>query len=80
MSAHDKARNEIDEKTGKVKAWVGDRTDNPDLAAKGRSKQTSAKTRQAGEHVKGAARDVGDHVRDAAEDVKDAARPKGRAR
>jgi uncharacterized protein YjbJ (UPF0337 family) len=74
MGSKNKARNEIDEKTGKVKEWVGEHTDNPRMANEGRGEQVQANARQAGERVKDAARDAGEHLRDAAEDVKDAAR------
>ena len=72
MGKDDKIRNQVDEKTGEVKEWVGEHTDNPKLANKGRGEQVEANARQAGEHVKDAAHAAGEHLRDAAEDVKDA--------
>jgi uncharacterized protein YjbJ (UPF0337 family) len=73
MGTDDKVRNEVDEKTGQAKEWVGEHTDNPRLADEGRGEQAQANARQAGEHVKDAARDAGKHLRDAVDDVKDAA-------
>ena len=73
MSKRDKVRNKIDEKIGEVKEWVGEHTDNPRLANKGRREQLWANARQAREHVKDAARDAAQHLRDAARDAKNAA-------
>ena len=72
MGTDDKVRNEIDEKTGQVKQWVGEHTDNADLADEGRGEQVEAQARQAGEHVKDAARSAGEHLKDAAQDLRDA--------
>ena len=74
MSKRDKVRNKVDEKTGEVKEWVGEHTDNPRLANRGRGEQLGANARQAGEHIKDAVHDAADFVRDAAERAKDAAR------
>jgi uncharacterized protein YjbJ (UPF0337 family) len=63
MSATDKAKNQAEETKGKVKEWVGDKTDNEDLQAEGAADQLKANTKQAGEHVKDAAHDVADDFR-----------------
>jgi uncharacterized protein YjbJ (UPF0337 family) len=52
MSALDKAKDKLEEMTGKAKEAVGERTDNPDLATEGRADQTEANLKQAGEKVK----------------------------
>ena len=52
MSALDKAKDKLEEMTGKAKEAVGERTDNQDLAAEGRADQTEANLKQAGEKVK----------------------------
>jgi uncharacterized protein YjbJ (UPF0337 family) len=46
--------------TGKAKQSVGDATDNERLIAEGQAQETSAQTKQAGEHLKDAGRDVKD--------------------
>ncbi|OLB64303.1 MAG: hypothetical protein AUI10_11700 [Actinobacteria bacterium 13_2_20CM_2_72_6] len=63
MSYTDKAKNQAEETKGKVKEWVGDKTDNEDLQAEGVADQAKANTKQAGEHVKDAADDVADNFR-----------------
>ena len=63
MSLTDKAKNQAEEAKGKVKEWVGDKTDDRDLEAEGAGDQVSANTKQAGEHVKDAAGDVADNFR-----------------
>jgi uncharacterized protein YjbJ (UPF0337 family) len=63
MGYTDKARNEAQEFKGKAKEWVGDKTDDESLEAEGERDQLSARTKQAGEHVKDAARDVADEFR-----------------
>jgi uncharacterized protein YjbJ (UPF0337 family) len=74
MGTDDKLRNEFDDRKGAAKVWVGEHTDDAEMANRGRAEQAGAKTRKAGEHIKDAARDAGDRVRDAAEDAKDAVR------
>jgi uncharacterized protein YjbJ (UPF0337 family) len=63
MSATDKAKNEAQEAKGKVKEWVGDKTDNERLQAEGAADQAKAHAKQAGEHVKDAAHDVAEDFR-----------------
>jgi uncharacterized protein YjbJ (UPF0337 family) len=63
MSFTDKAKNQGEETKGKVKEWVGDKTDNEDLQAEGAGDQLKGNTKQAGEHVKDAAGDVADNFR-----------------
>ncbi len=63
MSYTDKAKNQAEEAKGKVKEWVGDKTDNEDLQAEGVADQTKAHAKQAGEHVKDAAHDVAEDFR-----------------
>ncbi len=60
MSLGDKIQNEAEELKGKVKEWVGDKTDNHSLQAEGVADQAKANAKQAGEHVKDAAHDVRD--------------------
>ncbi len=62
MSATDKASNEWDEAKGKVKEFVGDKTDNESLQAEGIEDQAGANAKQAGEHLKDAAHDAKDAV------------------
>jgi uncharacterized protein YjbJ (UPF0337 family) len=54
MGADDKAQNKAEEVGGKVKEFVGDKTNNPDLQAEGQNDQTKANLKQAGENVKDA--------------------------
>ena len=54
MGIDDKAKNLIDDVTGKVKEKVGDMTDNPDLEAEGEREQTKADLGKATENVKDA--------------------------
>jgi uncharacterized protein YjbJ (UPF0337 family) len=54
MSGADKAQNKAEELGGKAKEFIGDKTDNPDLAAEGQNDQTKANLKQAGENVKDA--------------------------
>ena len=58
MGYDDKLKNEAEEARGKVKEWVGDKTDNEQLQAEGMRDQASGRVKQAGEHLKDAARDV----------------------
>ena len=58
MGIGDKISNKAEELGGKVKQGVGDATDNERLEAEGQADQTSANTKQAGEHVKDTAEDV----------------------
>jgi uncharacterized protein YjbJ (UPF0337 family) len=54
MSLTDKAKNAAQDAVGKVKEAVGDATNNEKLEAEGKSDQTKAKTKKAGENVKDA--------------------------
>lgn len=56
MGLDDKIQNKAEEFGGKAKEEVGERTDNPDLAAEGRGDQMKADLKQAGENVKDAFR------------------------
>ena len=56
MSAADKARNKVQQVTGKIKAAAGRAINDPALAAEGRAEQRSARLRDAGEKVKDAFR------------------------
>ena len=58
MGYDDKLKNEAEEARGKVKEWVGDKTDNEQLQAEGMRDQASGRVKQAGEHLKDAGRDV----------------------
>ena len=64
MGLDDKIRNTVDEKKGEAKEKLGDKTDNPDLAAEGRRDQAASGVKQAGEHVKDAAKDAKDALTD----------------
>jgi uncharacterized protein YjbJ (UPF0337 family) len=61
MGLADKAKDKAEELAGKAKAAMGDATDNPDLEAEGRTQESKADAKQAGENVK----DTGDNVADA---------------
>lgn len=54
MGTEDKISNTADKAAGKVKETAGDKTDNPDLQAEGKSDQSKADVKQAGEKVKDA--------------------------
>ena len=54
MGIDDKAKNLIDDVTGKVKEKVGEVTDNPGLEAEGERDQTKADLGKAVENVKDA--------------------------
>jgi uncharacterized protein YjbJ (UPF0337 family) len=54
MGASDKLRNTVEEAKGKVKESVGDAKDDERLQAEGRSDQSKADIKQAGENVKDA--------------------------
>jgi uncharacterized protein YjbJ (UPF0337 family) len=54
MSATDKAKNKIEEVTGKAKEEIGQATDNTDLEAEGRKDQAKGNLKNAGEKVKDA--------------------------
>ena len=56
MSGADKARNKVDQVTGKVKAAFGRAINDPALEAEGRADQRAAHLRDAGERVKDAFR------------------------
>ncbi len=64
MGLDDKVRHQAEEAKGKAKEYVGDKTDNPDLADEGRGEQVEAGVKQAGDHVKDAASDVKDAFKD----------------
>ena len=57
MGADDKARNKLDELTGKAKEHVGDASGDEQLEAEGRLERGKASLKQAGEKVKDAVRD-----------------------
>ncbi|TAK70012.1 MAG: CsbD family protein [Actinomycetota bacterium] len=54
MSGIDKLKNAAEDAVGKVKEVVGDKTDNHDLEAEGKTDQTKADLKDAGEKVKDA--------------------------
>lgn len=54
MSATDKAKNAAENVSGKAKEAAGKATDNEDLEAEGRSDQSKADLKDAGEKVKDA--------------------------
>ncbi|MCW2664209.1 MAG: CsbD family protein [Mycobacterium sp.] len=56
MSGADKARNKVDQVTGKVKAAIGRAINDPAREAQGRADQRAAHLRDAGEKVKDAFR------------------------
>jgi uncharacterized protein YjbJ (UPF0337 family) len=56
MGTEDKARNKAEELTGKAKEGLGRVTDDEELEAEGRTDQTEADVKQAGEKVKDAFR------------------------
>lgn len=58
MSGTDKIKNAAQEATGKVKETIGRVTGHEDTEAEGKSDQTKADFKQAGEDVKDAAKDV----------------------
>jgi uncharacterized protein YjbJ (UPF0337 family) len=65
MGIVDKAKNEAEELKGKGKEAIGHVTDNERLEAEGNADQSSAKAKQAGEHVKDTAHDVKESAKDA---------------
>lgn len=64
MSDTERASHKVDEYVGKAKETVGEHTDNPDLAAQGRSDQTESKIKQVGDDLKQAV----EHGKDALND------------
>jgi uncharacterized protein YjbJ (UPF0337 family) len=54
MGTDDKIKNSAQEAGGKIKEKVGDAKDDPNLEAEGKSDQTKANLKQAGENVKDA--------------------------
>ena len=56
MGTGDKAENKGEEIAGKIKEQMGDLTDDERLEAEGKSDQTKANLKQAGENVKDAFR------------------------
>jgi uncharacterized protein YjbJ (UPF0337 family) len=57
MGDDDKMKNKADDVIGQAKEKVGDATDNQSLENEGKSDQTKADLKQAGEHVKDAFKD-----------------------
>ena len=70
MGLADKAKDKAEELAGKAKATVGDKTDNPDLEAEGRTQEAEADVKQAGENVKDSGDDVTDALRSASDATK----------
>ena len=70
MGLADKAKDKAEELAGKAKATVGDKTDNPDLEAEGRTQEAKADVKQAGENVKDTGDDVADALRSASDATK----------
>jgi uncharacterized protein YjbJ (UPF0337 family) len=56
MGKDDKAANKLDELTGQAKEKLGEHTDNERLEAEGKTDQSKANLKQAGENVKDAFR------------------------
>lgn len=54
MGTDDKIKNKVDEVKGMAKEKIGEHTDNRNLEAEGRTDQTKANLKQAGEKVKDA--------------------------
>jgi uncharacterized protein YjbJ (UPF0337 family) len=54
MGIADKAKNAAEELAGKAKEVIGDLTDDKDLEAEGRTDQTKANVKNAGENIKDA--------------------------
>ncbi|WP_157156313.1 MULTISPECIES: CsbD family protein [unclassified Diaminobutyricimonas] len=54
MGVDDKAKNAAEEAAGKMKEAVGDATDDKDLEREGKTDQTKANIKQAGENIKDA--------------------------
>jgi uncharacterized protein YjbJ (UPF0337 family) len=70
MGTDDKIRDKAEEALGKAKEFVGEHTNDDELAEEGRDEQARAKLHQAGEHVKDAVHDAGEHLRDAVDDIR----------
>ena len=70
MGLADKAKDKAEELAGKAKGTVGDKTDNPDLEAEGRTQEAKADVKQAGENVKDSGDDITDALRSAGEATK----------
>lgn len=62
MGTEDKASNKLQDVKGKVKETAGKATGNEDLERKGKTDQTKASVKDAGEKVKDAASDIKDAV------------------
>ena len=60
MGLKDKAENKVEDLKGQGKESAGQATGNERLEAEGKGDQTSAKVKDAGEHVKDAAKDIKD--------------------
>ena len=54
MSFLDKAKDKMEEMTGKGKQEVGEHTGNDDLKAEGKKDEATGDLKQAGEHIKDA--------------------------
>ena len=61
MSDMDRTEHKGEELKGKTKEFVGDKTDNEELANEGRGEQVSSHVKQAGDK----AHDAADHIKDA---------------
>ncbi len=57
MGITDKAKNALEDATGKIKEVVGDATDDSSLKAEGKKDQATSDLKQSGEKVKDALRD-----------------------
>jgi uncharacterized protein YjbJ (UPF0337 family) len=57
MSLVDKAKNAAEKLTGQAKETVGNKTDDPNMAADGQKDQAAADLKNAGEKVKDALKD-----------------------
>ncbi len=64
MSSGDHAEHSAEELKGKVKSGVGDAVGNEQMQAEGKSEETSAKFKQAGDNLKDAAGDAKRAVKD----------------
>ena len=52
MGIADKAKNAVEDLTGKAKEVVGDATNNDELKAEGKADQTKASAKKTGENIK----------------------------
>ena len=63
MGIDDKANNEFENASGKMKEGFGKATNNEDLEAEGKGEQLSAKAKNVGESVKDFAQEAGDKIK-----------------